>query len=542
MNILGLMGGTRVGYQDASAALLKNGKLISFVEEERVGRVKHAPGTLPERAIRFILNNENISIRDVDYVVSHGITWEPDFRKSLREFFYSKFGDCPKNIELVYHHDAHCASAYYASGFNEAMIFSADYSGDGISTQLATGLNGKIMIKQTIERPNSLGIFYALMTEYCGFLKDNDEYKVMGLSSYGDKEKFDFSWLLEINDGIYQLNTEYIKGHKPGEPGVTKQIPVYNQQLIKKLGPPRGPGDPMTEYYKNIAASAQKHLENVIVSIITKFHKDTGLRKLCLAGGVALNVVVNQKLMNLDFIDEIYIQPAANDAGISLGAAYIIASQLGEDIDALPHVYYGPGYSNNEIEAALKMANVNYVRIDDVASYAAQKVATNNVVGWFQGKMEFGPRALGNRSILANPTNREMQDIVNTKIKFREEFRPFCPSVIEEEAMLYVKGKSKVSPYMTITYDVKENYIGKLPSVTHVDNSTRIQTVNHEQNLLYYNYLCELKKHIGIGVTLNTSFNVKGDPIVNTPFQALATFYGSGMDTLIIGNFVINKK
>lgn len=542
MYILGLMGGTRLGYQDTSAALLKDGELVSFVEEERLSRIKHSPGTLPERAIRYILESQNISIRDVDYAVSHGITWQPDFRNTLREFFLSKFGGCPKNIELVHHHDAHCASAYYASGFKDTMVISFDNSGDGVSTQLAIGSNNELKLIDRYERPNSLGVFYLFLTEYCGFLKDEDEYKVMGLSSYGDREKYDFSWLLEYGNGRYQINLDYLKSFKPGEPGSHKQIPIYNEKLIQRLGSPREPGATMTKYYMDIAASGQKYLEDVIVNLVTKFHKATELRRLCLAGGVALNVVVNQRLMNLDFIDEIYIQPAANDAGVSLGAAYLIASKLGENIKPLPNLYFGPEYSNDEIERALKLADVGYVRVDDVSTYAAQKVASNKIVGWFQGRMEFGPRALGNRSIFANPTNKDMQDIVNNKVKFREEFRPFCPSVLEEDAPLYFKGKSKMSPYMTITYDVKKDYIGKLSAVTHVDNTSRIQTVNKEQNSLFYSYLKELKKLTGFGVTLNTSFNVKGEPIVNTPFNTLATFYGSGMDILIIGNFVISKK
>lgn len=542
MYILGLVGGTRLGYQDASAALLRNGELISFIEEERLTRVKRSPGALPEKAISYILKSQNISISDIDYAVSHGSTWKPDFRQVLREFFISKFGGCPRNIELVHHHDAHCASAFYASGFTDSMIISADASGDGISTEFAVGSNGKIKIIQRIERPNSLGMFYLLLTEYCGFLKDEDEFKVMGLSSYGDGEKYDLSWLLGYDNGTYQLNDEYLKGFRLGEPGAHKQVPIYNEKLIEKLGPARVPGSPMTSHYEDIAASGQKLLEDVMVHLVTKFHKDTGLRRLCLAGGVALNVVANQRMLNLDFIDEVYVQPAANDGGISLGAAYLIAAELGEDIHAMPHAYYGPEFSNDEIEAALKLANVEYVKIEDIAHYASERVASNKIVGWFQGKMEFGPRALGNRSIFANPTIREMKDILNTKVKFREEFRPFCPSVIEEDSLSYFEGKLKVSPYMTITYDVRDEYLGRLPAVTHVDNTARIQTVNRTQNPLFYRFIDELKKYIDVAVTLNTSFNVKGEPIVCTPFNALATFYGSGMDTLVMGNYVINKK
>jgi len=535
------MGGIKLGYQDSSAALLEDGKLVAFVEEERLNRVKHSPGVLPERAIGYVLESQHISINDVDYAVSHGSTWQHDHRQVLREFFLSKFGGCPRNIELVHHHDAHCASTYFASGFNDALILTADASGDATSTQFAIGFNKKIQAIERIERPNSLGFFYLLLTEYCGFLKDEDEFKVMGLAAYGDRNRYDLSWLLTFKDGHYQINPHYLKQFKSGEAGPHKQVPIYTDALTQKLGPPRRPGSPMTKHFQDVAASGQKLLEEVLVHLITDFHSRTGLRKLCLAGGIALNVTANQRLMNLPFIDDIYIQPAANDAGISLGAAYWVASQLGEDIAPLPHVYYGPEYSDKDIESALRLANVNYFRVDDVAAYAAHKVASNKIVGWFQGRMEFGPRALGNRSILANPTIKGMRDIVNSKIKFREEFRPFCPSVIEEDAQEYFIGKSMTSPYMTIAYDVKKEQIARIPSVTHVDNTARIQTVNKDQNVSFYNYLQELKKLIGLGLTLNTSFNVKGEPIVNTPFNAMATFYGSGMDTLIIGNFVINK-
>ncbi|UCF07582.1 MAG: carbamoyl transferase [Thermoplasmata archaeon] len=539
MYILGISGGVRGGNQDGSATLMKDSEVVASVEEERLLRIKHAPGKLPEKAMRFVLNYGNITMEDVDLLVFPGETYK-NFKEILGKYIISKFGWCPE-IELVNHHDAHCASAYYASGFDEAMIVSADLSGDSVCTEFCRGSGQDMEVLRRIPKPNSLGIFYSVLTQYVGFQRDNDEYKVMGLSSYGTRGAFDFDWFLKYGGGAYDLNTDYIRIPPPGQPNPSKQEPFYNQKLVDKMGAPRLPEGEVTAHYEDIAACGQEHLEKVFVEMVTQLHKDTGLRKLCLAGGVALNCVVNQRLMNLDFIDDLYIQPAASDAGLSLGAAYMMARREGFTLKALPDVFMGPEYTNDELQQSLDMAGVKYSEEKDVASVAAQKVSEDKIVGWYHGRMEFGPRALGNRTILANPQNPDMKDIVNNKIKFREQFRPFAPSVLEEDSPLYFVGKSKAAPYMTITFDVTEGAKDVIPSVVHVDDTSRIQTVNKEQNAIYYEYLQELKKVTGHGVTLNTSFNVKGDPIVNTPYQALATFYGSGMDVLILGNYILEK-
>jgi carbamoyltransferase len=298
----------------------------------------------------------------------------------------------------------------------------------------------------------------------------------------------------------------------------------------------------MTNFYKDVAASAQQHFENVLLKV-TKFYIDkTGNKNLCLVGGAALNCVANQQLMNADFVDDIFIQPAAGDAGISLGAAWLASKT--SDISPIQtnDTYLGSSYSDEEIETILKISNLNYSFSQNVSKEAAEAINQNKVIGWFQGRMEFGPRALGNRSILANPTSPEMQSIVNEKIKFRESFRPFCPSVLEEDAHLYFEGKQVLSPYMTITYKVKNEVISKIPSVTHIDKTARIQTVNQNQNPLFYNLLFELKKMNGHGVVMNTSFNLSHEPIVCNPRDAIATFFASGMDVLFLGNFKIEKK
>jgi carbamoyltransferase len=541
MYTLGIVGGPRIGYQDPAATLVRGGEVVAAVEEERLVRQKHAAGLMPERAMRYALEAEGITIQDVDLLVLHGSTWLPDFRPFARDFVVSRFGHCPP-IELIHHHDAHCASAFYASGFPEAMVLSLDLSGDGVATQLAVGSPRGLEVVERIQRPNSLGIFFAMITEYCGFSKYDAEYKLMGLSSYGDRGRYDLSWLLRYGDGTHRLSEEYIQGFRPGEHPPTKHLPIYNERFLQKMGvPARLPDAPMSKHYEDVAASAQQLLEDAIVHLVTEFHRRTGLRSLCLAGGVALNVVVNQRLSNLEFIDQIYVQPASHDAGVSLGAAYLGAVGKGQRAVPMESAYLGPSYDNAEIAAALRLANVAYKEVDDVAEFAAERVAQGKIVGWFQGRMEFGPRALGSRSILADPRLAEMKDIVNERVKFREQFRPFCPSVLEEEASRYFAGKGETSPYMTITYDVRDEYASELPAITHVDQTARIQTVNRSQNPLYYDYLTELKKRIGCGVTLNTSLNVRGMPIDTSPYHALCTMFGSGMDALVMGNLVLEK-
>ena len=541
MIVLGINGGVRLGYQDISAALVINGKLVAAVEEERLNRIKHSAGQLPQKAIQYVLAAAGVNIKDVDYVASHGETWGDSYQKILEGYFKFNFGFCPPVVR-IHHHDAHAASAYFASGFENAMILTLDSSGDGISTQLSTGKGNQIKVIERLPRPVSLGMFYSLISQYCGFTRDRDEYKLMGLSSYGNRHKYDLSWLLPVKDGCFALNTAYIKEILPGEPQPTRQEMMFSEKLLSKLGPCRRPEQALTQHYKDIAAAAQQQLETAIIELVTNFHNKTGLRKICLAGGVALNCVANQQIMNLPFIDEIYVQPASGDAGISLGAAYLVSAQNGQSIKPMGMPYSGPEFTNNEIENALKICGLPLNKTDNPAIWAAKQVAGNKVIGWFQGKMEFGPRALGARSILANPTQKRMQEIVNRKIKFRESFRPFCPSIMESESGSYFKGKQKSAPCMTITYEALPFAVENIPAVVHVDKTARIQTLNEIQNPLYYAFLKELQKENGHPVSLNTSFNRNNEPIVHSPIDAISTFYGSGMDALVMGNYILEKK
>ncbi|EFK96736.1 carbamoyltransferase family protein [sediment metagenome] len=520
---------------------MKGGEIIAAVEEERINRIKYAPGQLPELAIREALKIGGISMNDVDIIATHGETWGDDFGFWLIDYIKYNFGHCPE-IRRINHHDAHAASAFYASGFDKAMIITVDASGDGVSAQFSVGQDGMITLKDRINRPDSLGIFYSAMTQYCGFRRDSDEYKLMGLAAYGNPDRYDLSDFLSFGKGRITLNTEYLKPIKPGQSQPVRQNMAFSDKLIEKLGPKRLKHEPITQHYMDVAASAQKLLEQALVDMVTHFHKETGLEKLCMAGGVALNCMANKHLMNLPFIDDIFIQPAAGDAGVSLGAAMWTAVENGFRVKALKHVFLGSSFTNDEIEKSLKGIGISYKRLNNPAIYAAEMIAGNKIIGWFQGATEFGPRALGNRSILSNPAQPDMKAVLNAKIKHREPFRPFAPSLIVEDTDIFFSGKKKESPFMTINYDAKKGVEQKIPSVVHEDGTSRIQTVSRSENPLYYELLTEMKRLTGMGVVVNTSFNVDMQPIVNTPEEAVSTFFGCGMDALIIGSFLVEKK
>lgn len=539
MYILGINGGVRPGYQDISAVLMYKGKVVSAIEEERLNRIKFSPGQLPEKAVEFVLKEAGISINDVSFIASHGSTWGDEYAQKLKSYFNFNFGYCPP-VEFVHHHVCHAASTYYPSGFDDAMVITIDGSGDAVATQLAIGKSREIEIKERFSRPHSLGIFYSMITQYCGFKRDSDEYKLMGLAPYGNPLAFDLSPVISFGNGNYILDESFLCPIPQGQSQPTRQEMMFSHKLVNLLGAYRVKNRPITQHYMDVAASAQHLLENIIEDIVTDFHNKTGLRKLCLAGGVALNCLVNQKLMNLPFIDDFYVAPASSDAGISLGAAMYVAVQNGFAIEKFDNVFWGPKYDNNEITDILKATGVAYKEVDP-SHVASELISQDKVIAWFQGCMEFGPRALGARSILANPCNKNMKDMLNNKIKFRESFRPFCPTVLEENVKDYFMGKSKVSPFMTITYDVKPEMINKIPSVTHVNNTARIQTVNSKQHLLFYNMIKSLQDKTGHPVVINTSFNTSNEPIVCSPFDALANFYKSGIDAMIIGDFLVEK-
>lgn len=539
MYVLGINGGVRLGYRDASAVIVKDGAVIVAIEEERLNRIKSSPHQLPELAIHRVLQYANISIQDIDLVTTHGSTWGEQYEGVLFNYFVTNFGYCPP-IKRFHHHDCHAAGAFYASGYDEALIFTWDNSGDGIGTQVAIGSSNGIEVLERIPRPNSLGMFYGMMTQYCGFVRDSDEYKMMGLAPYGTPQH-DLSDILKINQDGFEFNTDYIQKIEVGQPQPSIQQAIYNEKLIELLGPRRLPQKEYSTYYKDISASTQYFLEEAMKALVKKYIQQTGVKKICISGGVGLNCSANKVLMELPEVEAIFVQPASGDAGISQGAAYLGSLSLGIIPQAQHDAYLGTSYSDDEIESVLKKLQVKYEKVSDPASLAADWVHQGQVIAWFQGRMEFGPRALGNRSILADPTRKNIQSIVNQKIKFREGFRPFCPSVLEEDFDLYFEGKQKIAPYMTINYAAKNGVKDWIPGVIHINNTARVQTVHPLQNPLYCEYLKHLKSKNGHGISLNTSFNVNQQPIVEHPIQAISTFYGSGLDLLIIGSFVTKK-
>ena len=411
MLILGINGGFRPGYQDTSAVLCSDGEILYAAEEERFNRIKHAPGQIPCQSIQWILKKSRISLHDIDLIASHGASFGRAFQERLKNYFLLYFKSCPP-IFRVSHHLAHAASAYYASGYPDAMIVTVDNSGDGISTQTAVGRDGAIKILEQLKRPQSLGLFYSMITQFAGFKRDTDEYKLMGLSAYGKPTyKETLKKVLRIGKGFYELDESYLSGLKPGEAQPHKQEPVFSKKLAKilKLNP-RSPYQPLNQNYRDLARSAQTLLEEALIELVSELHKKTGLRNLCLAGGVALNCLANEKLSRLDCIDNIYIQPASSDAGVSLGAAYLGGLKQNRRPKPLKHIYLGPSFSNREIFHTLNSLAVPFKESASPEEAAANKIAEGKVVGWFQGAMEFGPRALGARSILANPFVKDMKD------------------------------------------------------------------------------------------------------------------------------------
>jgi carbamoyltransferase len=538
MVVLGISGGIRSGHHDPAAVLYKDGKLVAAAEEERFLRIKHSEGRLPENAIRFCLSQAGITLKNVDFL-AYGYATVPGMDKRLKDYMVLKFGSCPP-LRLIAHYMAHAASAFRVSGFPDSMILSADVSGDSVSTLLAHGDGDRIRIVKSVARPNSLGLFYSLLTQILGFQRDNDEYKVMGLASYG-KEEVDLSWLLQFGKGEYRLNSEeYLIPVGPAQAFPSKQEGIYSDRLVTRLGFPRLKEASLTQSHMDLAYSAQKTLERCVIDLVTWLHAQTGSRNLCIAGGVGLNCVMNQRLLSLPFVDQIYVQPAASDAGTAIGAALEVLAEHGVRPELMTHVYTGPAFGEQEIQKALESYKVPYRREADVCRFAAEKISQGCIVAWFQGAMEFGPRALGNRSILADPRDPAMKERINATIKFREDFRPFAPAVLEESVEEYFCDGVK-SPFMTLTFDVRPEKKASIASITHVDGTARIQTVSEKTNPRFHRLIAEFRRLTGIPMVINTSFNVKGQPIVCTPRDAVSTFYMTGMDHLVLGDFVLSK-
>jgi carbamoyltransferase len=562
MNILGIGGYSH----DSAAALVCNGALVAAVAEERLTRNKHQGG-VPREAVAFCLEKAGITIDEVDHL---GCYMQPGARIAKRlAYRATTFLKSPKyalayaGYELVHnaqyvqgmkslcgkktrfhtmeHHPAHCASAFLVSPYDEAALLSVDYVGEFAATWGGVGKGTAMSPRFHLNYPHSLGVFYSGLTDYLGFLRASDEYKVMGLASYGEPEYLDeFRKIVCVQpDGLYRLDLSWFACHYlPGS-----RFGYFSRKFIDRFGAPRRKGEPVTEKHQNMAASAQRALEEAVLAMAERLHRDTGQSKLCLAGGVALNCSMNGRLLRESPFEEIWVQPAAGDDGIAIGAAIQLHHQCtGEPRKfEMRHAHWGPEHGNESIKSFLDLAKIDYETPEDVEERTADLLAEGKIVGWYQGAMEFGPRALGSRSILADPTRPDMKDLINKYVKHREEFRPFAPSVLEERASEYFEGCTK-SPFMLFVYPVRPEMREKVPAITHIDGTARVQTVSRDAHPRYYGLIEAFEKRRGVPMVLNTSFNVMGEPIVNTPVDAARCFYSTGLDALVMGDYVIVKR
>ncbi|MCA9461663.1 MAG: hypothetical protein KC563_06985 [Nitrospira sp.] len=538
MIVLGLHGGVTIGQHEPAAALAVNGRIVAHCEEERYLRIKSCYGYLPHRAIKACLAQANIRWEDIDLIVTPGLTYD-DFSARWKDYLRHTFGSCPR-VELIHHQHAHVATAFYASGLNEALCLSLDATGDGACGMLAHATkHGGVKILETIPTHSSLGYFYTLMTYYLGF-EEGDEYKVMGLAPYG-KPTIDLSSIVRPVKGGWEFDWSFVRQ----DPAPKSPFePVYAKKLLDLLGRPnRCPGEPVEDFHRDVARSTQWVLEECLLSVVDELHRRVPqVRHLCFAGGVALNCSATRRLLHSEHFDQIYVPPVASDRGLAMGCAYQGAVMVGDTPWQLWDPYLGSNYSNTVIRQELEANGCRYKEIDDPMQVGADLLAKEKIIGWFQGRSESGARALGNRSILASCATTTIRDLVNARIKYREEFRPFAPSILQEEVSSWFETHGrKEFPYMTFTLDAVESQASKIAAVVHVDGTARVQTVSSSTNEIYYGLINSYAKQSGVPVILNTSFNLKGQPIVETPRDALMTFYGCGLDALILNNFIVQK-
>ncbi len=573
--------GINAYHANASAAVVVDGQLIAAVEEERLNRVKYAAG-FPARAIQFCLDAAGAKLPDVDHVAIPRDPWArlgtklrfairmPRFAlervRVLKKFagihdeLAEKFGVAPEAIRArfhrIEHHTAHLASAFFVSPFDRAAVLSADGLGDFASSMSALGEGPRMRVLGQVAFPHSLGMYYTALTQYLGFWKFGDEYKVMGLAAYGQPEFLDeFRRIVRADAPLsFKLGLEYFTHQSQGAEMTWRDATrppelgrLFSPYLEKRLGPARKPGEPLTERHHNIAATMQAALEEVLVQHWGALARKTGERSLSLAGGVAFNCLANGKILDTTPFENVYVQPAAGDAGLSVGAAFAVEHQiLGKPRRfVMDHAYWGPRFSQAEIRAVVDTAVADDVEIrelpeEELVRSTARHIAGGKIVGWFQGAAEWGPRALGNRSILADPRRPEMKDVLNRRIKHREMFRPFAPSIVEEATAEFFE-RSNPSPFMTFAYSVRPEKRGVIPAPTHVDGTARLQTVSRSANPLYWKLLRALGDLTGVPVALNTSFN-DNEPIVCRPEEALECFRRTRMDVLVLGNFVLERK
>ena len=577
MNILGI----NAYHGNASAAIFSDGQLVAAVEEERFNRVKYAAG-FPAAAIRYALKKAGMTLADVDHVAVPRNPYArlgtklfyalrmPSFARErlkvlakftgIKEALAAALDADPEKLSAkfhrVEHHIAHLASAFYCSPFDQAALLSADGLGDFASSMWGAGRGPRMNFLGSIVFPHSLGLYYSAVTQYLGFLKFGDEYKVMGLGAYGDPEFLaEFRKIVRSNGTRFHLGLEYFTHHRTGPemswPEADK-TPVlgklYSEAMAKKLGPVRAPEAPIEQRHKNLACSLQARLEEVYLGMLRRLAEETGMKSVCLAGGVAFNCVANGKIVESTGFENVYVHPAAGDAGLAVGAAQFVWHQvLGNPRRfQMEHAYWGPEFSREEIRLAIETSGLpeNGCAVDELPEEellrrTAMIVAEGKILGWFQGRAEWGPRALGNRSIVADPRRPEMKDLLNRRIKHRESFRPFAPSILAEKTGEWFE-QSHPSPFMTMAYAVKRERRDKIPAPTHVDGTGRLQTVAASANPRYWKLIREFERQTGVPVVLNTSFN-DNEPIVCEPQEAIDCFERTQMDALVLGDFLITR-
>jgi carbamoyltransferase len=572
--------GLNAYHGDAAAALVVDGELVAAAEEERFNRVKHCAG-FPAAAARWCLEDAGLEPGQLDHVAigrdpranagakarrlfsrppslafarsrarnaakvgTHGI------RSALADALGAPAGELNARLHPVEHHRAHAASAYLVSPFDEAAVLTLDGFGDFASTMLATGRRNRLEVRDRVLFPHSLGIFYTALTQWLGFPHYGDEGKVMGLAPYGDPAPFLplMRRIARSDGGTFRLGLEYFTHHTRGvemtwaggSPAVGR---IFAPELERELGPARGPGEPLERRHNDVAAALQARLEEVLLELSRALARSAGTRNLCLAGGVALNAVANGRIRPETPFDELYVQPAAGDSGTAVGAAFHVWNEtLGQPRGfVMQHAYTGPAYEDLDIRSALTAAEIGseYLEDEELVRTVAARIAAGDVVGWFQGRMELGPRALGNRSILADPRRLEMKDVLNARVKHREAFRPFAPSVLADRAGEWF-DESYASPFMVLVHRVLPEKRALVPAVTHVDGTGRLQTVQEAANPRYHRLISEFDRLTGIPIVLNTSFN-ESEPIVMSPAQALETFAKTRIDLLVLGNYVVRR-
>jgi carbamoyltransferase len=582
MNILGI----NAYHGNASAAIVCDGRLVAAVEEERFNRVKYAAG-FPAQAIRYCLREAGLQLSEIDHVA---VPRNPYARLATKLLYalrmpsfalerarvVTKFTGIPEALARAFdadprrltakfhrveHHQAHLASSFFCAPYDRAALLSADGLGDFASTMWGSGAGSRMEIEGALAFPHSLGLFYTAVTQYLGFLKFGDEYKVMGLAAYGVPERLEtFRGMVRFDEEArangFRLGLDYFTHHRTGPEmswAESDKTPVqgrlFSPEMAKRLGvPAREPEEPLEQQHRNMAASLQARLEEVYLGMLRKLAERTKLKSVCLAGGVAFNCVANGKIFDATPFEQVYVHPAAGDGGLAVGAAFYVWHQiLGRPRTfAMEHAYWGPGYTREEQKRAIDASGVACdgftvaeLGVGELLRRTAEIIADGKIVGWFQGRAEWGPRALGNRSIVADPRRPEMKEILNRRIKHREIFRPFAPSILAEAAGEWFE-RSHPSPFMTLAFPVQPEKRGKIPAPTHVDGTGRLQTVTREANPRYHALIATFGERTGVPVLLNTSFN-DNEPIVCKPEEALDCFRRTQMDALVIGDFLIAR-